>query len=174
MLIVCDIDGTLNVISPKRLRLIQKECPSEADFLAFLEPNLVKLDLPIPEAKEGLLAIARNLNRVYFVTGRRESLRKVTRWWLKKHFGLSVRNDHLLMRPIDSMVTASDYKKWVLENKILPLKAQFAYPVDLLFLDDDAYVLNLYSKYGVALKAPECWSLLVHEKPKKKEQLWAK
>lgn len=174
MLIICDIDGTLNQINPARLKLIQKENPTESDFLAFLEPALVGRDLPLPGAKEGLLALANELRRVYFVTGRRESLRKVTRAWLKRHFGLAPDKNHLLMRPVDSMVTASDYKKWVLENRLLPLKMGFPYPVDLLFIDDDPHVLYLYDQYGIALKAPECWAVLVHKKPRRKEPLWAK
>lgn len=110
-------------------------------------------------------------NRIYILTGRNESLRKVTERWLKKYYGfLDV--FRLFMREKDDFtLVSSQFKEETFLEEIRPRNHD---DDGYVFADDDLYVLNMYAKYGVALKAPECWDLLLHGKPDKEEHIYNK
>lgn len=111
MQIVCDIDGTLADAS-HRLHLLPARAaedldrPTEEDWAAFMDPELVAKDGHIAEVwrtVRGLLNEVGCMHPLLIFTGRRESLRDVTRAWLFSKaalFGLSreIHNARLMMR----------------------------------------------------------------------------
>lgn len=171
MILVCDIDGTLSDHS-HRFHIINKDPCTAADFKKFLAPDLVAKDTPLPKAKKGLGILMKMAAYTYFLTSRQSYLEDITRNWLKKHMKLTV-NSNLCMRTNNrGFGKASEHKEKVLNKVILPYAKLVSQP--LIFVDDDPYVLSLYSRYGLALKAPECWDLMIHKKPAKPEQIFNK
>lgn len=111
MQIVCDIDGTLADAS-HRLHLLPARAaedldrPTEEDWAAFMDPELVAKDGHIAEVwrtVRGLLNEVGCMHPLLIFTGRRESLRDVTVAWLRAKadlFGIRPHIDRsmLLMR----------------------------------------------------------------------------
>jgi hypothetical protein len=166
---ILDLDGTICDHS-HRTKLIENGI-NEENWKEFLDSKMVGKDVPIHLVKNFLDNL--NLSITWFVTGRGEKLRNVTKWWLNKYYNIAVDDSHLLMRGSDEITTASSYKERVLLEKILP-EIEKLDDMSITFIDDDPFVLNMYSKYGLALKAPECWKVLYHPKPSEKEELFSK
>ena len=167
MILVLDIDNTLADCS-HRVHLL-KDSKSVEDLRNFMAVEEVTKDSPFPKAQEALKLILPIIDKLYVVTGRNEYLREITQEWLKKHFGLSPTAYTLIMRPTGELSHATDHKIGRLSEVLFKF-----YNKSILFIDDDPFVLHEYSKYGLALKAPECWDLMVHEKPEKEEPLFGK
>lgn len=170
MMYIFDIDSTI-ANNDHRAHFLQPAPDGKIhqhQWDAFLDPELVALDTPIP----GALAFVQQLQarHVYyaFLTGRNDGLRKVTAAWLRKHgFVLNGMVYRLLMRPQGEISTASSFK----ERHALDLYDRHG-PNALTFFDDDVHVLPMLAKYGVAFKAPECWDVLVHPQPTEVEPTW--
>ena len=156
---------------PIEKKLIQGSDLQPVNWKKFLNPDLVFKDPPFKNAQKAFKILRKKAYDIHFVTGRNEGLREVTCKWLKKHYKILPPKNHLHMRPEKEMSTATEHKERVLIHKILPIQWSIP-PISLVFFADDAFVLNLYSKYGLAFKAPECWDLLIHEKPKENEPLF--
>ncbi len=163
MIYIFDIDSTI-ADNEHRAHFIQPAPDGrihQHQWDAFLDPELVALDAPIP----GALAFVQRLqeqNLYYrFLTGRNASLRAVTQKWLVTH-GFVHKHDirPLSMREVGDRSTASSYK----EKVAIDLYDRHG-PNSLMFFDDDTHVLPVLSRYGLALKAPECWDILVHAHP---------
>lgn len=89
-----------------------------------------------------------------FLTGRDETLREMTLNWLRFNFDIS--NFSLLMRKSNDFLSAHECKIDMFMSKVLSY-----YPgYDFTFFDDDEKLLDLYSGFGLALKAPECWNVI--------------
>ena len=171
MILILDIDGTINNLQHREHFITQPQ----PDWDAFLDPRNVALDSPLPEAQEALPALLMHSSSLIFVTGRRASLEIVTVAWLREHYRLLPDEDYkLFMRPVDSVITASAYKKEALKRVFNEVVFHYDTRPDLVFIDDDPYVLAEYSAHGLTLKAPECWKLLLHKKPLEQEALWSK
>jgi hypothetical protein len=169
MILIVDIDGTLSDYS-HRLHIINKDPITKEDFRAFLEPSLVEKDAPYPKAKEGLSVLMHRACTTFFITSRQEYLRDVTTAWLRKHMGVVVEPHRLLMRETGTFGLATEHKVDLLIRHVIPVSWNSPDLIKM-FIDDDPYVLSLYSKYGIALKAPDCWSLLLHQQPDKPEEI---
>lgn len=142
---------------------------------AFNNPNNVARDEPFKKAQDFLNKYNFRFDKAV-ITGRQENLRKVTSDWLYKHYGFG--NDiPLLMRPSHSFydytaegaMPASKYKEQQLQKLISGND-----PPLIILLDDDPYVLHVYSKYGIALRAPDCWNFLCHSVPSLQETVFSK
>ena len=158
MILILDLDGTLADTS-HRAGFIEKPNPTDEDWDRFFDPELVALDVPIAESQDALGKISRIFDKIIFLTGRPEYLRKTTAQWLDVYFGMSPTPEELFMRPSGSRISNSTIKKGLLESKIKPLYGD----QDWIFIDDEVKNLELFKQYGKALKAPECWDMLEKE-----------
>lgn len=79
--VIWDIDGTLADAS-HRLHLIMNP-EGKKDWPAFLAPELVEKDAPIPATWRLLTLLLRDGARVAFITGRNEGQRIMTHRWLR-------------------------------------------------------------------------------------------
>jgi len=158
MILILDLDGTLADTS-HRAGFIEKPNPTDEDWDRFFDPELVAQDVPIAESQDALGKVSKIFDKVIFLTGRPEYLRKTTAHWLDAHFGVSPTPEELFMRPSGSKISSSTIKKGLLETKVKPLYGD----QDWVFIDDEVKNLEMFKNYGKALKAPECWDMLEKE-----------
>lgn len=154
MLLVCDIDGTL-ADNSHRSHFVDGEVK---DWDSFLQPHLVRMDKPIPVARQALEHFVGLGNEVTFLTGRSERLRLVTTEWLFEHMGFSVDSQTLLMRPEKNFQKPTEFKRWQIQELLQRKPERKA-----VFVDDDPYMWTVYREFGVVLRAPECWRTLYPE-----------
>ena len=134
--IIVDIDGTLANID-HRLKFIQGK---KKDWKAFHDPELVAKD-KVNEWCKAIMNWA-DINGVWIllVTGRPNSLEKVTREWL---YGVRVRFDELCMRASNDFRPDFVVKKELYEKCI---KRKY----DVLFvLEDRAQVVEMWRGLGL-------------------------
>lgn len=178
MQLILDIDNTLADIS-HRVHIIEKPEVTQEDFERFLDPELVNQDAPFPNAQKVLPKLINFFDGVRFVTSRQEYLRDTTIAWLFRHYRIDD-NDFgscngtgkypLYMRKNGDWGTSSQHKEFVIQI----LKSGMGSQEKFVFFEDDPYVLSMYSKYGLAVKCPEAWDLLVHTLPEKPEGVFNK
>ncbi len=150
-----------------------------ASWKAFTDPSLLSQDGVVPYAQEAIKQFQKFGADTHFITGRRQQARAVTQEWLTKHFGFDSTKNRLLMRESYNYddtnardVPASVHKERTFQ-KLLEICGYSGNEL-FYFFDDDVNVLPVYSKYGVAFKAPECWGTIVHKSPVVAESLFAK
>lgn len=169
MILVLDIDNTLADISHRVSILTSSDTVTKALFKEFLNKDLVKKDPPFSKAQRVIPKLLKKATEVHVITSRQRVLEKVTRDWLAEHFKLTD-NYILHMRKTDDWGASRPHKERVLQKHIFRDENKDEI---IMFFDDDPYVLNLYSKHGLAFKAPECWSLMIHNKPRKEERMFS-
>lgn len=169
MILVVDIDGTLADYT-HRLEKLGKYPTTEQDFEVFMDPSLMSIDPIFPKCKIGLNFLMAKAYDTFFITGRQEKYRDVTAKWLYEKFGIVAGSTELFMRANGYLSRATKLKKELFVKNVLPVC--WAHPEMLcIFVDDDPYVLNFYSSFGLTLKAPDCWNLIVHDTPTEEEPL---
>ena len=181
MLLILDIDGTIADYTHRFKDFENKVITDYADLMNIMTPEKVGKDTPIPEAQEFFSKRDPRLDDLYIITGRNEYLREVTLDWLVKHFNFKIPPGHLIMRPSYEQSYATDHKERSIKS-ITKINCTCNHGTfnthgshsTILCIDDDPHVLHMYSKYGMALKAPECWKLLLHYKPEDKENIFGK
>lgn len=165
MILIVDIDGTI-ADNSHREGFLQG---SKKDWDSFYKPELMEKDEPIAAAMEVVPRLITMLQgNFFFLTGRPERTRNVTIAWLEKHIGCTPKTSgaagpeeshrpYLCMRPDGDHRKASVFKEEL---------ASFLYGTavgfprkPLTFIDDDERNTAMYRKYGIFLKAPECWSV---------------
>ena len=148
MIIVCDVDGTLSN-HDHRIGLVTGP---KKDYEAYY--SKMYLDVPFPEAQRVLKSFTLNpALGFWLLTGRPERYRAATEAWLREHFSFLTRY-HLFMRPDGDYTKASIFKERVLQSKLI------AEELEPIFIDDDLRNAEMYSRYGIFLKAPECWEVI--------------
>jgi hypothetical protein len=174
MILLVDIDGTI-ADNSHREGFLQG---GKKDWDSFYNPELMAKDLPIEAAMDVLPRLITLLQgNFFFLTGRPERTRAVTVAWLEKHIGCTPKTrpdagpdeshrPFLCMRPDGDHRRASVYKEDLAAfltggsirtqngNVVLAKPRQ-----PLTFIDDDERNTDMYRKYGIFLKAPECWSV---------------
>lgn len=156
MLIVIDLDETC-FTNTYRKHLIEGPNPN---WQAYLAPELVRLDPPIPSAQRVFPKLLASGASIVFLTGRNESLRAVTTESLKEHFNVDVDNTSLLMREIGDMRTPTEYKRSHLNRLV------YKFPTPWLCIDDDKFMQSVYLSYSaIPLLAPACWDVLFVDFP---------
>lgn len=164
MIILCDLDGTV-ADNSHRQGFIQS---TKKDWDSFYRPELILQDKPIEKAKAWVPNLISRVGpeNFIFLTGRPERTRQATEQWLSQNIGIAVRrlgyatlapysNKHLpqlVMRKDGDHRAAHVYKEELCEF----LRTN---STTLLFLDDDERNTMMYSRYGIFLKAPECWEV---------------
>jgi len=163
-LFIVDIDGTVcdSAAAFRQASHIPVDDWGDAELGMFFREFAIHCGV-VPGAGilPGLLASGKC--DVVFLTGRSERIGRtrigltVTRAWLGKVFGMP-KYVPLLMRPHRDDRPTHEVKHGVFRKEVLPSFRRRLF----VFLDDDPDVLKLYSKHGIALKAPECWAALSH------------
>lgn len=152
MIVICDVDET--ILDNHHRQHLLGDGPRK-NWDAFLHPDAVAKDTPIPKAKEGLQHLVAAGGQIVFLTGRNERLREVTLFSLRTHFGISPPPEHLIMRPDGEITKATEFKGRVLQQ----LRNRYIVR-PFVYIDDDAYMWPVAARYGVVLRAPHCWEHL--------------
>jgi hypothetical protein len=163
MIVICDIDGTI-ANNDHRQGFLQQP---KKDWGSFYNPDLMWEDEPIQEAMEVLPGlIVKTMPNFFFLTGRPERTRGVTAGWIEKHLGCATRPpgpaapapNSDAHRPQLVMRKDGDHRKaHVFKEELSQFLWSYGNP--LLFIDDDERNTLMYSRFGIFLKAPECWGV---------------
>lgn len=156
LIFVVDIDGTLADQSHREGYL---RGPVK-DWDSYFRPDLVQKDPVLPGAKVGMAKLYSRLSKeeiaaLYILTGRSESSRDVTTYWLTFHFNVPISQDNLLMRNEQDFRHAVIFKR----DKVRLLKGRHP-DAHFVFVDDDAELHNMYWEFGLPLRAPSCWDVI--------------
>ncbi len=180
--LIVDIDGTI-ADHTHRTALLESKCGmcgcimhahdhcsschsdlltyTKDSFEKFLDPSLMSLDVPVPNAQRVILTALRDPKSytVHYITGRKEvEHRNVTLAWLQSHFGFTSQVSTLSMRsPNESNMRPSDYK----EVKFTKLKKDKGLAGTFIFFEDDPYVHGMYAKHGLVIIGPGGWDTLM-------------
>lgn len=169
-LFVVDVDGTVCDSSALIDKMTGRyhavvDLWNEAQMLACLEEACRQ---PVVPGAEVLRALMRQGYLAVFLTGRSESLedspdngRRLTLEWLCGTLGMPV-DIPLFMRPKNDNRSNAEVKFDMFERQVKPRCSRDS---TFVFLDDDPSVLKVYAKYGLTLKAPECWGAMAHFLP---------
>lgn len=165
MIFVLDIDETL-ADNRHRAHYVEK---TPKDWEGFLDPARVLQDKPLPAAQRVVAALKERGVGFVFLTGRNETLRDVTSRWLLEHFDVVADDTNLYMRPEGNLLKPTEYKGQQLSD----IARNFGR--ELIFVDDDPYMLPLYQQFGVAMQAPACWDVLMPRNPPAEPEMdWRK
>ncbi len=137
MKVIIDIDNTL-CISNERFGLATKQngkidwdVAHKVELIENDKPNYPMIDLAKKYKKDGF--------EVIVLTGRPESVRKVTEFWLKKY---EIEYDHLIMRNWENnFLKAPVYKKKIYETEIKS-DVFCAY-------DDEEEIIQMWNSLGI-------------------------
>jgi hypothetical protein len=163
MVILCDLDGTV-ADNSHRQGFLQA---GKKDWDSFYNPDLIWADEPIEKALEVLpKLIIKTMPNFFFLTGRPERTRQVTDAWIEKHVGVKTR----MPGPVQPAPISDAHRPQLVMRKDGDHRAANVYKEDLcrflydharpiLFIDDDERNQAMYSRYGIFLKAPDCWEV---------------
>lgn len=138
-IVVCDIDETVSVIGPQRMRQLSADV---VDWDTFYEDDFN--DEPKDEMCSSVRRLIDNGVSVIFSTSRCERCRNKTLSWLRSHIHPSISNDILLMRP-----DRCDDSEAV--QKVGGVLARYGVDDIVLVLDDNDSVLDAWTRRGVAV-----------------------
>jgi hypothetical protein len=161
MLLILDIDFTLNRIPPPHVSSLRDLAPlhiARADdrvFYDWLTRHLQSTDYPPrDDAVAVVQALSRHASHIMVNTGRPEPLRESTKRWLIRYFPFT----HLFMRKPHDFRHNCEVKGEHLRERIFPLLRD-AEPV--WAFEDDPETLSMYAQEGVrTFAAPRCWGEL--------------
>jgi len=141
-------------------RTVDRFVPS-AYWEEFSDPQLVAQDTPVSKAIAYMNKIRKyDNNDILFVTGRDESLREVTDWWLRNYFNI-VETGTLYMRsPGDEGIPAPIFKSHTINRIIKEHKYKIQEDI-FMFYEDEIETLKEYQKMGIVFKCPQAWDVLV-------------
>lgn len=168
---VIDIDTTIADCDHRAVHLVKDSTGRipQPCWDNFLDPDLMKLDTPVPHAREVIDAMRKRWYQIVFLTGRNERFQDVTEQWLRTHMGYC-KYDGLIMRPrAMANVPASQYKEQVFLERV---GGPTSHPHTYLFFEDDPYVLGMWQKYGLVFKCPEAWEYMNPETLEGNEPSW--
>ena len=124
----------------------------------FFDAQLMMKDKPYPKAQAYVRRLLAEKVPIHFITGRGEDTRTTTENWLEMHYGIDFLRSKLKMRPVKMN---GDLASKVKERSIKSLIEEENLHKDKLFIyDDDPYVFEMYKKYGIVFKAPDCWKVI--------------
>jgi len=157
LIFVVDIDGTV-CDSRERMKEVLEKYGDEEDWSQkvideFLIEDKLMADEIMPGAERLLNVVHRLDARIFFLTGRNERARNLTRAWLQEKMYITD-NIPLYMRPIGRKNgTTAKCKEDVFISQILSKWPHATF----IFLEDDENTAQRYAKWGMVLKSPECW-----------------
>lgn len=122
--IVFDIDGTLSILC-ERLKYLDGDVKDWDNFYAHCGED--EINKPVCELLLNFLTF-NNINfmhdcipmyDIYYITGRRESTRSITKKWFREKLSIIVEDDRLLMRPDGDFRHDTEVKPELLEGSNL-------------------------------------------------------
>lgn len=161
MVLLLDLDRTLNCLQPAGIRSIRELAPpalAEAGgqpLWSWLIDHLSKVDYPI---NKDALAILEQLSGIAPIvvinTGRPEGVREITADWLARY----IKVDYLLMRGSSDYRPTVQVKRDNLVERILLLYRSD----DILAFEDNVASVRMYREAGIrTFSAPEIWGELI-------------
>jgi hypothetical protein len=162
MLLILDIDFTLNRIDPPGITSFRELAPPEIAqdhgpaFWAWLTDHLKQVDYaPNPNATAVVRALMRHASQTVVCTGRPEALRNVTQRWLERHFDC----DGLFMRADGDCRHNEELKRDHLRGPIASMRDG---DEPIYAFEDDLDAIRMYEEEGVrTFTAPACWPALL-------------
>lgn len=159
MILLLDIDCTLNRLHPPTARSIRDLAPEElrgTNGRAFWEWAIAHLSSvvypPHEEAFETLRLLSSHASAIFVNTGRPEALRAASERWLRRHLVV----DRIWMRAADDFRMTTEVKRANLAQLLC-----FHRPADIYAFEDNPATLRCYKEAGItSLRAPHCWSKL--------------
>ncbi len=161
MVLLLDLDRTLNCLRPAEIRSIRELAPSALvraggpPLWSWLTRHLSEVEYPI---NQDALAVVEELCErapatVIVSTGRPEGTRAITADWLARY----VRIDSLLMRGDDDFRPTVEVKKDNLCRYVLSHHS----PKDIWAFEDNSSSVHMYREAGIrTFSTPEIWGKL--------------
>lgn len=160
LVFVVDIDGTVADTRPRIDAISAKHGIDESEWTReqveeFTSVELIKMDKVLPGA-ENIGQLARRCGaKLVFLTGRSEHARRATRIWLSNKLDI-YESVPLVMRAEGDFRPTPICKEDIFRKSVYEVWKD----ANFVFMEDDEDLLLRYSKYGLALKAPECWGAI--------------
>lgn len=163
MLLILDLDSTLNTLTPPWVRSVRELAPrylrerGGAGLWKWIAAHVSEVEYPVRErALEVVATLSETAEVVAVNTGRPEACRDATTRWLRRYF----RVDMLLMRADGDFRPTFEVKRDNHDRAILPLRSgRMTYA-----FDDNPRAVEVYRHAGaIAFAAPQCWDMLSHE-----------
>lgn len=152
MILVIDIDSTLADLTHREFLVADRE---HAHWDEFFSDEMIYKDAVIPGALEGYNLLYDMADKVYLLSSRPESSLLATEEWLIENgFNFPKVLGGIILRPDEWRMPSHEFKKLVMESVILPENGENA---KYIFIDDEERNLEMFSEYGLALRAPEIW-----------------
>lgn len=137
MTVIIDIDNTL-CLSNKRFELAKKpngktdwDIAHDTELIKQDKPNFPMIDLAKKYKREGV--------RVVILTGRPDSIKEITEWWLKKY---DIPYDVLYMRnKKEHFIKAADFKKGIYKIYIDDAV--------ICAYDDEEEIIQMWNSLGI-------------------------
>jgi hypothetical protein len=160
MLLIFDLDRTLNCLHPATLKSVRELAPRHLihengpALWEWIANHLNSVEYPVnQDALDVIRGLGRHACAVVVNTGRPETARDATERWLKRFF----RVDLLFMRSTADFRPTSVVKHDHLIRNILPIYGS----ADAYAFEDNNSSLDMYRGSGVAaFAAPNCWQRL--------------
>ena len=144
---IFDLDGTIADIG---YRLNESTVDGKLDYKKLHDPLLIQFDKPIKET----IALIKNLSKfkvkIFILTARFDSTKKVTVKWLDKH---QVYFDKLIMKSKKDIYIKSDHWKEK-QMHIFMEKQNVAYEQIILSSDDYGKNQNMFESWGIPCLDP--------------------
>jgi hypothetical protein len=160
MILLLDLDRTLNRLNPPSVRSIRELAPTNLRaengpaFWGWIIEHLSKTAYPPLEKAFAVVRLLSTESSAIFVnTGRPEALREASSRWLAQFLNV----DHMWMRSDNDFRATAEVK---LDNVAALIRT---HPADDIFaFDDNQAALQKYRQVGMnIMAAPECWSALL-------------
>jgi hypothetical protein len=154
MIVVFDIDGTIADLSHREHFIEEK---GKEDWDSFFSEAQLLEDKPIKSSVDGFNAFVELSDKSFIISARPKRTLDVTEEWLLGN-GFNIDNvfGNIILRPDNLQVRSHEFKETVFKEFILNKNIDDFF----IFIDDQENNLEMFSKYGVALKAPEIWSII--------------
>lgn len=165
MILLIDLDGTV-ADNSHRMHLIEGR---QKDWNSFYHHLNISMDKPIEIAQAVLPKLVQKQDvEHYFLTGRPERTRRATVDWMWRHFpDVPIVPDPITtsqQRPVVGQIfmrADGDHRPACVYKEAWPQWFWATKTGGLVFVDDDTRNAEMYSKYGVFLKAPDCWETIL-------------
>ena len=169
---IIDIDGTICDTTERAKKMCEKFYGKSYDDLdsnienhkwslkdmeEFLSEENIMKDKVVKGA-ENIMELSVKCNaKPIFLTGRHDFCENATRKWLSVNLGVP-NNVLLLTRPFYMYkYNTADCKEEVFREEVFYTENR---DTSYIFFEDNPETIKRYSRYGLVLKAPECWSVI--------------
>ena len=154
MLVILDVDGTLADAA-------HRESLRDDVNGGYFKPETVYKDEPVKAAQRVVSRLQELKYDIVVITERDESLRDATSRWLLENFNFAASDESLLMLPQGGFLPVAERKRQLMQQVLAEYRARGL--TSFMFIDDDVKTCEMYGAEGLALKAPECWSVVFPE-----------